>query len=436
VSAIRREYSRAGAYSGRTEYSNGELWYSVQGSATTDDRGRYVIDRVHAGEASWILAQAAPRDANWAMSDAPADPRARKQTLVPTYYPKSLSREGAVPVVVHSLEHRENVDVRMARAPSYCLEATLTAGGTPAKMRFGIEDAGTYPVLQSYNALWPQTPGVSGDDGRIRVCDLNPGRFQLTAARSVAPSRNPDYSGSTPVTISDGDVLGVKVATFPPVTIHASVVWDGSPPNGSASPSFSVGLWPTPLGPSRATTSIPGEFSPEAAPVTHYSFLIYDLAPPLYIKDITYGDASILHKSFVPGSVGGSGALRVVIGRNGGSLNAKVADDDGHPVADCWVVALPASAQTEAEAATSVVVGQTDVAGSFAFAGLPPGNYSVFATTYALPAKFTTANPPVPTLTKTPEILNKFLQARPRGKEVDIGPGGAVQVMLTPKSLD
>jgi hypothetical protein len=45
--------------------------------------------------------------------------------------------------------------------------------------------------------------------------------------------------------------------------------------------------------------------------------------------------------------------------------------------------------------------------------------------------------PPHPlTLTKTPEILNELLQARTRGKEVDIGPAGAVQVMLTPKSLD
>jgi hypothetical protein len=100
------------------------------------------------------------------------------------------------------------------------------------------------------------------------------------------------------------------------------------------------------------------------------------------------------------------------------------------------VVALPVGAQTGAEAATSVVVGQTDVAGAFAFAGLPPGKYTVLATTNALPAMFTTANPPVPTLTKTPEILNKFLQTRTRGKEVDIGPGGAVQVMLTPKPLD
>jgi hypothetical protein len=87
---------------------------------------------------------------------------------------------------------------------------------------------------------------------------------------------------------------------------------------------------------------------------------------------------------------------------------------DGHPVSDCWVVALPVGAQTGAEAATSVVVGQTDEAGVFAFAGLPPGKYTVLATTNALPALFTTANPPVPTLTKTPEILNKFLQARPR----------------------
>ena len=44
-----------------------------------------------------------------------------------------------------------------------------------------------------------------------------------------------------------------------------------------------------------------------------------------------------------------------------------------------------------------------DEAGVFAFAGLPPGKYTVLATTNALPAMFTTANPPLPTLTKTPE---------------------------------
>jgi len=103
-----------------------------------------------------------------------------------------------------------NVDIRMSSSPSYCIDATLRAGGSGAQMRFTLADEEIYRIGSPFQPTAGQRTGESGADGRIRVCDLYPGQFQLAAyrprANGNANSDPPEYVGAQPVTITNGDV--------------------------------------------------------------------------------------------------------------------------------------------------------------------------------------------------------------------------------------
>jgi hypothetical protein len=142
----------------------------------------------------------------------------------------------------------------------------------------------------------------------------------------------------------------------------------------------------------------------------------------VYIKDVTYGGRSMMYQTLRVGSALGGAGLRVILGRDGGSIGTRVADKDGTPVADCTVVILPATASNEAEFATALKTGKTDQAGAWSSPTMPPGKYFALATGE--------------TIDRSPETTGKLWKARNRGEEVEIAPSGNASVALTPKALD
>jgi protocatechuate 3,4-dioxygenase beta subunit len=420
VRAIRRDYCRDRFRCGvglSLEHGNNRLRYHTQMAATTDDRGEYLIQDIYPGMAYLILADIDRRYSN-PISDASVDPLKRGQSLEPTYYPGAASVAGATLVIVRSQERRDRVDVHMLHSTSYCLEATLTLGGRPATLGFGIDDEEVVGV-SSYPPGQPLLRGESRGDGKIRVCDMYSGRFQLSAFQASRTS-NPAYAGAVSVTISKEDVGGVTVAAAPAVTVFGELAWDGDPPVERANaPRIRVSQYPA-LPVLRAPwTSVPGEFAFDALRDLDYSLFVSGISPPSYVKDITYGGMSILHKPLIP--VAG-GKVRIMVGQDGGSVSARVVDRDGKPVGDCWVAVLPASAPSEAELAESMAAGHTDQNGVYSADGLAPGRYFVLATSQPVD--------------KTPETIGKLLRGRILGQEVVVEPRGFVQLTVSPKFLD
>jgi hypothetical protein len=163
------------------------------------------------------------------------------------------------------------------------------------------------------------------------------------------------------------------------------------------------------------------------APLTPYSLQISGLQPRHYVKDITYNDASVLHRAIIPGTDGGR--LRITIGRDGSQMTVQVNTDAGEPIPDSLVAIMPLSAQSEQEVATSVVAGLTDEQGTFAADGLRPGMYSVIAPRNLLPFKRLLPMGTV-LLDKTPEVIRKLLNSRTRGTLVEAAPGGVQSVVV------
>jgi hypothetical protein len=411
------------------EYKLGTLRHVYAGAATTGDQGAYRL-RLSPGRAYFVVAQRPPSKID-AFSDAPAEPKLRKKVFAPTYFPGSTFLDGAQPLILRTGERREGVDIHLTRLPSFCIEGVLETEGGPTALDFqiaaerpasGFWGGGGFFIMPSH--------GTTGPDGKIRVCNLPPGDYQITASQHAVNGDDlPPFYGITPVSITDRDVRNFRVDAHPQLSIPREVVWDGAPPDKPIEEKLSIELRPMTRGIFRAEyeglrvkSSIPGELSFPRVLLDDYQVQISGVPKDLYVKDIAYAGTSVLHSPLRVGSAIGNATLRITLARDGGVINAKVADKDGNPVPDSYVLIVPAEANTEAALAAALITGQTDQKGIYTTNAMAPGKYLVLAS--AAPVDM------------SPECIDKLYQARSRAQEITLSPNATVTVTLAPNSIE
>jgi Carboxypeptidase regulatory-like domain len=411
----------------RTIFNNSdELMNHTTASQTmlTDDRGSFSAKSsyVRAGKPYWLLAER-ERAYNDPMSDAPSKVESRKKVLSPTYYPNATSTTNATPIILHSMEHRDNLDIHMSSGPSYCIDATLLASGKPARIHYALEEEAT--SARHSAAGIPRKGGESGDDGKIRVCDLHSGQYQLSAYGKGLPGLV-DFFGTTNLTISNRDLHDVIVRAEPPVKLAVELEWDKTPTSGSmpaslhvnSIPSFSAGLIAD-------RTVVPGEVSLTLLPSLRQSLQVVWLVPPFFVKDMTVDGKSVLHQSFDPGT--SDRKLHLIVSRDSGSIEAQAS---GFGTA---VMIIPESVRSDAELAHMLVEGTTDDNGRFLAAQVPPGKYYVLATNSPPPNRI--GYPAILFIDRTPENLHYLLRVRSQGQLVEVLSGRTTTVKVVAKDL-
>lgn len=272
-----------------SEYFMGTLRHPVKMLTQTDDRGEYVL-QAEPGRVHLLVALNRVLTID-AISGAPADPALRKQVRAPTYYPESPSIDGAEPVVLRPGEHREGVDIRMRRSPSYCVEGVLKVEGVPAALPLRLVP--TQPSIGMFTEgalVLPQPSGKSGPDGKIRICDLSPGDYELAVTQTSAnPAAAPTLYGNRLVTITDRDLRGIEVVAQAGLPLSGSVAWDGTPPDKPPDVQARIVLRPvgTPLMSqiSEARSSIPGKFSFSGLSMEQYLVQAFVPSPEIYVKE-------------------------------------------------------------------------------------------------------------------------------------------------------
>jgi hypothetical protein len=269
-----------------------------------------------------------------------------------------------------------------------------------------------------------QPGGKAGPDGRIRVCDLSPGRY-LLAAFFGSPSTQgpPSMYGATVVGITDADVRGLNLSAATGKALTGRVLLDGVSPERRPESQLRIQL--SSMSGDRGSacqSSIPGQFSCPGLFLGDYGVKVSGVPQGLYVKDITYGGLSVLNGVLRHGTGLGNAELTVVVAGGEASLSAKVVDKDGEPVPDAYVYVIPADVASEAALSAALVSGRSDQNGSYSSATLPPGKYDALASrTEVVP---------------TPEGIEKLWRTRHSGAESDIAAGAAVQVTLQPVPLD
>ncbi len=355
-------------------YEYGILRYSTIRKSVTNERGEYSIQGVRPGR-PFVLQVGARSDQTPAVSDAPEDIKLRPRIAVPTFYPNSSEPAGAVPVTISDGEHREFLDIRMAQSASFCIAGAAKAISRPDRIVFEVRDAAT----------GIGTMGQLGTEGKLRICELTPGTYQVTLRDWQTPLEKGGVFSTQRVTVMDRDVQNVIFTPEAglPVTVKAS--WFGERPKQVvADPRIIVAMLPVnhlPVGetPTREI-AVPGEALFPAVPLDEYAIRPIIGMPGVYAKSIRVAGNDLTTEVFSIGSALGGSAIEIMLGFDCGSVSVRVMDRDDRSMANAFVTMVPVSAMNPAGVSQKLLVVQTNEEGVALFNCVPPGKYRLAAT--------------------------------------------------------
>jgi len=298
---------------------------------------------------------------------------------------------------------------------SHCLDAILLQSGAAASLAFAVVPMERRNLVNAQDGL-PQMTGRSLQNGRIQVCDLYPGDFELLAFGIQGAGEAPTSFGKVRVTVPYKGVDMVLVHTSPTVTVSGEVGWEGKSPESDSRREIVFSVSPRSY-PRALRVPIPGKFEFQAIPTLEHSVRIFaGLDPPLYVKEITYGQSSILNSPFIP--VNGE-KLRIVVGTDGGSIAVAVHDDSGRASANASVAVIPENQPDDGLG--GMILGRCDNSGNYVASGLAPGGYYVFTTQESL--------------TYGSELSSRLWSARGEAQKIQLAANGTTTVNAVTKKI-
>jgi hypothetical protein len=293
------------------------------------------------------------------------------------------------------------------------------------------KDQGETETLFSFERARRRYVGPTGQllSWQFRICDLYAGSYRLTASEEAAnPNEQKPLSYiASLISITDRDLHNLRFAAVPGVSFSGEVLWDGEPPQMPSNAKIKV--WLNPIlranigGENLFTESgIPGTFSWHGVLMDEYEVGVSLQASGLYVKDVTHAGRSVRYEPLRVGSAMGNTGLRVSVGCDGATFNARVMDKDGNPMPDMSVLTMPTEITSEAALQTVLLTGKTDQLGLFESRRLAPRKYYVAASGDS----FGTDQ----------ESIHKIWQARNRFKEVELRPNASAQIDLEPVKIE
>jgi hypothetical protein len=412
-------------------YQQGVLRYVNRLATLTNERGEYRIQGAIPGLSYLLMAEKFEKTLS-AVSDSPADLKKRRPSVVPLYFPGSPDPSGGTPIVLASGEHREFMNLRLKMTPGFCLDGRLEANGEPSPLAFQLSSEA---VDLPGKGTTPWRTIQTGADGKFRLCDLHPGQYRIQTSRyggaisgitSAGSGPQLEVAGEALVVIGKEDIHGLKVNATAPVRMPVQVVLDDDAPPRPLNRRVEVSLRPIAQGSgSGGKPLIPGRIELTNLAIADYVVTAgiardnLEVEPfRLYVKDVTYAGASVLHQPLRLGTAMGNAGLLVTMSQDGGTIAASVSDKDGNPIPDAAIAIVPSGTPSETALPAFAVFGSADQNGTYTSLPLAPGKYLVLATSDPFPL--------------TPEGMALLWSFRSRATETDIGPKADVRVMLAP----
>jgi hypothetical protein len=378
VRLLRRRYSSTGNRSLSTAFST-----------RTDDRGEYRFywitpgryDVQAAGEESFIGRTF--RSIEYYDQAVRSRSNEVRTGYGETYYPgvREIERSVAIQVLPRSELRSIDITITPERGRDNALDPVrprlrvrvLDPSGQPA--------SGTAAVF--LNSGWAFGEAFEG----TFVTVLWPGTFWIGFA-AEAPSGDrsgPDSAVPTAfakVIASESDIDLTLTLHAPPV-VEGRVLVDGELPASATLEEVSIrvepagGAPPVDLGlgifSSTTTAGVDGAFTLNGIPGHEIRVTAPVLPPGFYLKEARLDGAGILGS---PAYFSNRSRLDLVISSRGGRIEGLVTDDRSIPMANVPVVLVPDLRRDRTELFKSV---DTDSAGRFSIAGVPPGDYRLFA---------------------------------------------------------
>ena len=359
---------------------NGRATSPIVSSAPTDDRGRFRIDRLSAG--NYLVATETRRDA-FAQPDPYAGTAGDRVARVRTFFPSTADEDQAERVAVREDKETTGVEIRIVSGRVYTIAGIATdSQGVPIARAIGS--------LVKTSAIGRDAAGFSTDaHGRFRIRDLTPGEYRLALHEQVerivngsVVSGGPGEFASVPVMV-DTYREDLVIVTGPGATISGRIVFEpGPPPSASNARATRMSVVAAPGDP--RDRGLP---TPEPASVSEdLTFTMKRLfgkqvlrpraGPAHAVKSIMVGGVDITD---MPHEFKSGDRVTIVLARRASWLEGRVTDAMGQPASGSRLIAFPEDKRSWRVDSVRTVYSVTRPDGDYRIGPLTAGRYYVAA---------------------------------------------------------
>jgi Carboxypeptidase regulatory-like domain len=335
------------------------------GNATTNDLGEYRIGGLAAGH---YLVQAD------LVGIVTFEANSGRTVFAPTFYPGAMESRQATKVEVHPGDE-VNVSFNLISTRTFAVRGTVSGVTLPPQAGSSVALVPLDPVQR------PQPQTVILSNGTFEITGVLPGSYRaLVYALGNGGLRMFPTRETVEVR---ADVNGLQLTPETPSQIRGRFRMDT---NDRADPNWNqlnVQIDPDDHDGSSnqviAVVAKDGSFAVEDVPAGNYHLIVTSNSNgetwrDFMMKEVLQNGKDVGDSGF--SLAGGITSLEILASAQGSSIEGKVVDDDGKPVAFIPVVCIPDASRRKRRELYQQI--ETDQQGHFALRGLNPGEYQVF----------------------------------------------------------
>jgi len=333
------------------------------GSGQTNDLGEYRIWGLQPGKYLVAATYQPPQSFSGQRTD---------EVYLPTFHPSTPDSSQASVIEVEAGVEASGMDVDLRQAHAVMVRGRITVDA-PVKSLRGIYVSLVPRASEGGVSLADYGGSVQSDSGDFEIRGVPPGPYNITAFWNDGRRQ---FGAKVPVEVSNANLEGVTLVLGSPITQTGTIHVEGSNPFEFTR----LGLMLQPIdggmGGGNAQIKPDGTFVVPNVFDGSYRVRVSGYPEDYYVKSVRAGGSEVLESGLTVSRGQSPARLEIVLSPDGGRVEGTVLKEQV-PVARAWVVLAPDPAHRDRAEMYSMK--ETDMLGRFSLAGLPPGDYTLFA---------------------------------------------------------
>lgn len=342
-----------------------------EASSQTDDRGQFRIFHLEPG--SYFVRVAQSGDFMRRARDGDDSSAGGRKGFLPIYYPDTtdISRASLLELTAGGELSQINLTVHSARVLR--VRGKVVNGLTGDPITGGSISAELMPPSLRENG---STAGGFDEDSEFDIDDLVPGKYALSVQAWVLPERR-RWAGRRQIELTDSNLDGLQIQVFPGHDLAGRIEWAGGKKMESQHLQIQLeshgvpGYWG-----GYAAIKTDGTFSLPDVMQGTFDLRISGLPDGYYLQSAKLGNLDVTEGLKI-----GGGAitepLAVVLSPSGAQVEGMVVNSAGKPACTAAVVLIPSGDRRSNQFLYQN--SEVDRNGHYAFKGVTPGDYKLFA---------------------------------------------------------